>query len=86
MYCAYYTAAAQKQMIWLIIPHIKSNDNVVFHRTMDGTNDMLEFFVSPELEDQLVAWLDVYVSEGVIFSYQKQPNRLLPDDAQAPDL
>ena len=49
MYCSYYTAAAHRQMIWLIIAHIKSNDNVVFHRTMDGTKDVLEFFVSPKL-------------------------------------
>ena len=77
MYCVYYTAPAQKHMIWMIIAHIKSNDNVVFHRTMDGTKDMLEFFVTPELEDRLVEWLDLYVNEGIIFSYEKQENRLI---------
>ena len=77
MYCVYYTAAAHRQMIWLIIAHIKSNDNAVFHRTMDGTKDVLEFFVSPELEYRLIEWLDLYVSEGLLFSYQKQENRLI---------
>ena len=80
MYCSYYTAAAHKQMIWLIIAHIKSNDNVVFHRTMDGTKDVLEFFVAPELENRLIEWLDLYVDEGMIFSYEKGDNRLLTDD------
>jgi len=67
-------------MIWLIIAHIKSNDNIVFHRTMDGTKDVLEFFVSPELESRLLEWLDLYESEGLIFSYEKKPNRLLPQE------
>ena len=77
MYCSYYTAAAHRQMIWLIIAHIKSNDNVVFHRTMDGTKDVLEFFVSPKLEYRLLEWLELYKEEGIIFSYEKQENRLL---------
>jgi hypothetical protein len=77
MYCSYYTAPAHRQMIWLIIAHIKSNDNVVFHRTMDGTKDMLEFFVSPSQEYRLVEWLELYKSEGVIFSYEKKQNRFL---------
>lgn len=86
MYCNYYTAIAQRSMIWLIVAHIKSNDNVVFHRTMDGTNDTLEFFVSPEQETTLVSWLELYKDEGVIFSYEKKKNRLLEsaDEHAAP--
>lgn len=77
MYCSYYTAAAHRHMIWLIIAHIKSNDNVVFHRTIDGTKDMLEFFVSPDQEGRLLEWLELYKNEGIIFSYQKEKNRFL---------
>ena len=77
MYCSYYTAAAHRHMIWLIIAHIKSNDNVVFHRTIDGTKDMLEFFVSPDQEYRLIEWLELYKNEGIIFSYEKKLNRFL---------
>lgn len=76
MKCTYYTAPAHRHMIWLIMAHIKSHDNVVFHRTMDGTRDVLEFFVPEDTEERLVSWLELYKDEGLIFSYKKEENRL----------
>lgn len=63
-------------MIWLIVAHLKSHDNIAFHRTMDGESDVLEFFVTPEHEQQLVSWFELYKEEGFIFSYQKKDNRM----------
>jgi len=77
MYCSYYIVAAQKHMIWLLVAHLKSHDNIAFHRTMEGTGDcMLEFFVPPAQEETLVRWLALYQEEGFIFSYRKEKNRL----------
>lgn len=45
---------------------------------MDGARDILEFFVTPAYEEQLLTWFDLYIEEGVIFSYRKEPNRLIP--------
>ena len=79
MYCNYYVVAAQRHMIWLLVAHLKSHDNIAFHRTMDGgANDVLEFFVTPAHEEQLVKWFQLYLEEGFIFSYKKEPNRLIP--------
>ncbi len=76
MYCNYYVVAAHRRMIWLIVAHLKSHDNIAFHRTMDGESDVLEFFVTPEHEQQLVSWFELYKEEGFIFSYQKKDNRM----------
>lgn len=78
MYCSYYIVHAHRHMIWLMIAHLKSHDNIAFHRTMDGARDILEFFVTPAYEEQLLTWFDLYIEEGVIFSYRKEPNRLVP--------
>jgi hypothetical protein len=75
--CSYYIVTAHRRMIWLIVAHIKSHDNIAFHRTMDGESDILEFFVTPAHEQQLVSWFELYKEEGFIFSYQKQENRML---------
>ena len=76
MYCNYYVVAAQRHMVWLIVAHLKSHDNVAFHRTMDGSSDVLEFFVTPVHEEQLVSWFKLYLEEGFIFSYEKKENRI----------
>ncbi len=86
MYCSYYVVAAQRHMIWLLVAHLKSHDNIAFHRTMDGNNnDVLEFFVTPAHEEQLVQWFELYREEGFIFSYQKQPNRIELEAQESPD-
>ncbi len=76
MYCSYYVVAAHRHMIWLIVAHLKSHDNIAFHRTMDNSSDVLEFFVTPAHEEQLIAWFKLYQEEGFIFSYEKKENRL----------
>ena len=78
MYCSYYIVHAHRHMIWLMIAHLKSHDNIAFHRTMDGARDVLEFFVTPAHEEQLLKWFELYKEEGIIFSYQKEKNRLTP--------
>ena len=76
MYCSYYVVAAHRHMIWLIVAHLKSHDNIAFHRTMDRETDVLEFFVTPAHEKQIVEWFNLYIEEGFIFSYEKKENRL----------
>lgn len=80
MYCSYYVVTAHRHMIWLIVAHLKSHDNVAFHRTMDGARDVLEFFVTPPYEEQLVKWFDLYQEEGFIFGYKKEINRLISSE------
>jgi hypothetical protein len=74
-YCVYYVAAAHRHMVWLIVAHLKSHDNIAFHRTMDGSRDVLEFFVPPSQEETLVTMLTIYRDEGLIFSFKKEENR-----------
>jgi len=75
-YCRYYQAYAYKEKIWFIIGHIKSHDNIVFHRTMDGTNDVLEFFVPESFNMLFLSWLETYKKAGLIKTYEEKPNRL----------
>jgi len=81
MYCSYYVVSAQRHMIWLLVAHLKSHDNIAFHRTMDGSRDVLEFFVTPSYEDLLVNWFKLYTEEGIIFSFEKRENRLALEQA-----
>jgi len=62
-------------MMWLIIAHLKSNDNVAHHRTMDGTNDRLEFFVPESMEETFLQFLHAYKEAGLIISFKKEANR-----------
>lgn len=59
-------------MMWLIVAHLKSNDNVAYHRTMDGTNDQLEFFVPPSMEEKFLSFLHAYVDAGYMLSFKKE--------------
>lgn len=76
-YCFYYTAKAVKSYMWLIIAHLKSNDNIAFHRTMDGKNDEMEFFVTPGQLPHFLSFLESYKEAGFILNYQEEPNRIL---------
>jgi len=76
LYCSYYVVAAQRHMIWLLVAHLKSNDNVAFHRTMDNSTDTLEFFIPPAQEETMLRWFKLYQEEGFIFSFRKEENRL----------
>lgn len=84
MYCLYYTAHVRKEKIWLIIAHLKSHDNIAFHRTMDGGNNIMEFFVPPAHEKIFTAFMDAYQRHGLLNSYHQAPNRLIPEALHIP--
>ncbi|MGD1997876.1 MAG: hypothetical protein PVJ92_03105 [Candidatus Dependentiae bacterium] len=76
MFCTYYYAQAVKEKMWLLMAHLKSFDSIAFHRTVDGTNDQMEFFVPPAHDKLFRHFLELYTKEGILEWYEQRENRL----------
>ncbi len=72
----YYLMNTTSKNVMYITALLKSMDNVAFHRTVEGTSNVIEFFVAPEQEpafNDLLKWLKECRLE---FSIQQTANRL----------
>ena len=78
MFCTYYYAHAVKEKMWLLMAHLKSHDNIAFHRTVDGTSNIMEFFVPPAHDKLFRGFLELYTKAGILESYEQRKNRLEP--------
>jgi len=76
MYSEYYTAQAVKKWVWFVVGAMKNESNWAFVRTLDDTNDVLEFFVSPDFEEEFLHIMGLFKDDGVILNFEKKPNRL----------
>lgn len=72
----YFTAHVDTKQIWLIIGHIKSNDSIAFHRTIEGANDRMEFLVSEAHKTLFIEYLTAYQKAGAVISYTQEPINL----------
>jgi len=76
MHSEYYQAKAVKETIWFVHGALRNEDNLVFDRTLDSSNDILEFFVTKEMEAQFLDIMTHFQNMGYIISFEKLPNRL----------
>jgi hypothetical protein len=76
MFCNYYLAKSLKEKTWFVVGCFRNEENLVFERTLDTNNSTLEFFVTPELEEQFLKVMGYLQKNGYIIEIQKIENRL----------
>lgn len=80
MFCQYYQAVVNVTKTWFIGGFFKSEDYVAFERTIDGTNNVIEFFVPVDQEEFFLELMGYLQRNGYIDTLEKMPNRLMPKD------
>jgi hypothetical protein len=76
MYCNYYLAKSCKEKTWFVVGCFRNEENLVFERTLDKTESLLEFFVTPECEEQFLKIMEYLQKTGYILELKKLENRL----------
>lgn len=76
MYCEYYQAHVEAKYTWFIGGVFRNQDYVTFDRTLDGTNDIIEYFVPASQEENFLHLMNYMVRAGYVFKFEKMPNRL----------
>lgn len=76
MYCQYYQALVNVPKTWFIGGIFRSQDYVAFERTLEGTNDIIEFFVPASQEESFLSLMEYLVKHGYVYKFEKMPNRL----------
>ncbi|HBS48506.1 TPA: hypothetical protein DEO28_01230 [Candidatus Dependentiae bacterium] len=75
MFCKYYQATATRDKIWMVTGTCRSENNWVFDRTLDAPNNLMEFFVAPDYEQEFVYLMQLLQKEGIIWEFKALPNR-----------
>ena len=76
-FCQYYLAQTNKSKTWFVVGALRNEDNLVFERTIDTQNSILEFFVTKNYEDQFLKIMNHFKELGYILNIQKAENRLI---------
>lgn len=76
MFCQYYQATVNVPYTWFVTGVFRSEDNVVFERTMDNDSSILEFFVPDDYEDNFLKVIQYLHRNGYIINFEKKENRL----------
>lgn len=74
--CSYYLAKLVKKRIWFVTGNIHSMDNMVFERTVDKDEDILEFFVPSDQEKVFLEFMDSDPIKSCVVWIKKSRNRL----------
>lgn len=77
MYCQYYQALVNVRKTWFIGGVFRNEDYVAFERTLEGTNDIIEFFVPGSQEEEFLFLMNYLIKEGYVYKLDKMPNRLV---------
>lgn len=77
MLSTYYIAEVNVRMTWLIGGIFRNEDNITFERTIDGSNNLLEFFVPEGQVEEFLFLVDYLMKHHLIYSIQEAPNRYL---------
>ncbi len=75
MYCSYYQATALRDKIWCIAGILRNENHWCFDRSLDEKDNLLEFFVAPDFEEDFLSLMEVLKKKGYILSLEKLPNR-----------
>lgn len=80
MYCSYYQAHVVPRHCWFVLATLKSFEHLVFDRTIDTPNSIVEFFVPPSAEKYFLEVMKYFESQSMIDGLQKLPNRLIEQE------
>jgi|GEM_PF-2562985 len=77
MLSIYYRAVVFKDSIWLMTGFFRSAEGYVLERTLEGTGDVLEFFVTPYCAPEFEEMMNFFLQKNMVSWYKKMPNRLV---------
>ncbi len=76
MFSVYYKARLVRNKIWFLTAVLRSAEGYVFERTLEGTSDVMEFFVSPSYVAEFETLLVFFQKRGVVVWFQWFENRI----------
>ena len=85
MYCEYYQAKVVKDKIWFIAGCLRNEDHLVFERALARHNNVLEYFVTKDREEEFLDYMKHFQKLGYVLALEKMPNRMHPSFTQSPE-
>ncbi len=76
MYCDYYQVRVNVRYTWFIGGVFRNDEYIAFERTLDGSNEILEFFVVPGHEKQFFHLMGYLKEHAYVYEVTKMENRL----------
>ncbi len=76
MFSVYYKARLVRNKIWFLTAVLRSAEGYVFERTLEGTSDVMEFFVSPSYVAEFEKLFVFFQKRGVVVWFQQFENRI----------
>jgi len=75
-FCSYYQAQISRKETLFFVAILRSFDHLCFDRTLDPDQELFEFFVPHDYEQQFIGLMDYFKKNNIIRNLQKLPNRL----------
>lgn len=79
LYCRYFQAYVKSEFCWFVVAVLKAEEHVVFTRTIDTSNSILEFFVPELMYDQFLIITNKLVALEYMESVREMKNRYIED-------
>jgi len=76
LYSVYFRAQIVTSALWLITGCLRSAEGYVLERTLDGSSDIIEFFVSQDCVDEFVSFMNLFERKSMVVWFQQMPNRV----------
>ncbi|MGC2310699.1 MAG: hypothetical protein WA432_03705 [Candidatus Babeliaceae bacterium] len=75
-HCSYYQAfVTTGEKTWFFVATLRSNDHFVFDRTLDPKQNLFEFFVPFDREQDFLTIMSYYQAHNIIHGLIKLPHR-----------
>jgi len=65
-----------KNSIWFFTGSLRSAEGYVLERTLEGTTDLLEFFVTPSYVEEFEILMEMFRVKKVVVWFEKMPNQI----------
>ena len=76
MFCEYYHAKVVKNKIWFVAGCLRSEEHLVFERALEGHDNVIEYFVTKDQEEEFLDLMRYFQDQGYVLSLEKMPNRI----------
>lgn len=75
-FCSYFQALVSRELTWLFVALLRSNEHLCFDRTIDAQVGRFEFFVPVENVTRFLTVMQGLEKIGIVSELQALPNRL----------
>ena len=79
-YSVYYQANIKRELCWYFVAILRSSEHLAFDRTLNKQTSLFEFFVSADMEQQFLAFMQEFEKQQIVTNLQKLTNRLANND------